>query len=296
VNRDAKAKRAQADGIVVPADTPAQPIDESELLNQIQAAGEHNASIETRKARREQAQRDVTDKKADATRWTESAGRRRDNIAEKIVDLERQIKELRGNGEKEAASMETQAANALDSASELQRKIDQAEPLPDPINVTSLRFDLDKAILINTQVSRREQRNKVTVEALALERQVAELTKRMDGRETQKREAIQKAKMPIPGLGFGAGIVTYDGLPLDQASDAEQLRISVSIVMAANPKLRVIRIKDGSLLDDDSMAIITQMAGEREFQVWIERVDSSGKIGIVMEDGEVVADNQGAVQ
>ena len=44
INRDAKAQRAQAEGILVPAGTPAEPIDEGEFLNKIQAAGEHNAA------------------------------------------------------------------------------------------------------------------------------------------------------------------------------------------------------------------------------------------------------------
>lgn len=50
---------------------------------------------------------------------------------------------------------------------------------------------------------------------------------------------------------------------------------------------------DGSLLDEDNMKIITDMAEEKDYQVWIEKVDSSGKIGIVIEDGEIKAINKG---
>ena len=35
-------------------------------------------------------------------------------------------------------------------------------------------------------------------------------------------------------------------------------------------------------------------AAEKDYQIWLERVDSSGKVGIVLEDGSVVADNQEA--
>ena len=34
------------------------------------------------------------------------------------------------------------------------------------------------------------------------------------------------------------------------------------------------------------------MAAAKGFQVWTERVDSSKKIGVVIEDGQVIADNQ----
>ena len=301
VNRDAKARRSQADAFVIPPDTPSKPIDESELLDRIQAAGEHNSMIETRKIAWERAQRDANDQKAEAVRYRESAARQRERYAERVAGLKEQIRKLemdiveaQASGETLAVSLDVSAVTALQSAAELEVKINHAEAPLAPINVTDLRTELDKAKGINADVSRRVQRDNVSVEALALESQVAELTKLMARREDEKREAIQNAEMPIPGLGFGAGVVTYNGLPFDQASDAEQLRISLSIAMAANPKLRVIRIKDGSLLDDDSMAIITEMAGEKDWQVWIERVDSSGKIGIVMEDGEVVADNQEA--
>ena len=98
--------------------------------------------------------------------------------------------------------------------------------------------------------------------------------------------------MPVAGLSLGNGIVMLDGLPLEQASDAQQLRLSVAVAMSANPKLRVIRIRDGSLLDEDGMALLAEMAKDREYQVWIEKVDSTGSVGVVMVDGEVAADHQ----
>ena len=120
----------------------------------------------------------------------------------------------------------------------------------------------------------------------------ATITAAMESRTKQIANAMAEANMPIPGLSLTAGTVMLNGLPFDQASDAERLRASVAIAMAGNPQLRVIRIKDGSLLDDGGIQMIADLAKENDYQVWLERVDSTGKIGIVMEDGEVVADNQ----
>ena len=58
------------------------------------------------------------------------------------------------------------------------------------------------------------------------------------------------------------------------------------------PDLRIIRIMDGSLLDSESLEVIRKAAVEKDYQVWIESVDETGKIGIVIEDGQIVADNQ----
>ena len=54
--------------------------------------------------------------------------------------------------------------------------------------------------------------------------------------------------------------------------------------MKANPELRVLLIKDGSLLDADNLALIAAMAETDDYQVWIERVET-GEGGVVMEDG-----------
>jgi hypothetical protein len=81
--------------------------------------------------------------------------------------------------------------------------------------------------------------------------------------------------------------VLLNGVPFEQASDAERLRASIAIAAAMNPKLRVIRVRDGSLLDDEAMALLSGFASENDFQIWIERVDSSGRVGFVMEDGHL---------
>jgi hypothetical protein len=109
----------------------------------------------------------------------------------------------------------------------------------------------------------------------------------MDERTKTKTAAIAAAKMPIEGLALEGGRVLFKGIPLDQASSAEQLRVSTAIAMSSNPELRVIRIKDGSLLDPDGMTMLKGMAKENDFQIWIERVADSDPIAIVIEDGNV---------
>jgi hypothetical protein len=61
--------------------------------------------------------------------------------------------------------------------------------------------------------------------------------------------------------------------------------------MAENPRLRIVRITNGSLLDADSMAEVHRMAAEHEFQVWLERVangPSGSANAVYIEDGEAV--------
>lgn len=102
-----------------------------------------------------------------------------------------------------------------------------------------------------------------------------------------KTNLLSKAKFPLDGLGVQDGIVTFNDIPLSQASDAEQLLVSTKIAMSLNPKIRVIRIRDGSLLDDDSMALLEKLANENDFQIWIEIVSSEPGGGVYIFDGEV---------
>ena len=67
------------------------------------------------------------------------------------------------------------------------------------------------------------------------------------------------------------------------------LMVSLGISMALNPTLRVLRIKDGSLLDAHNREIIKSMIKEKDYQVWFESVGPDGKVGIYIEEGKIVS-------
>lgn len=116
-------------------------------------------------------------------------------------------------------------------------------------------------------------------------------TESLQALKTNRQNWLAKATLPVDGLGFDfeAPCVTYNGLPLQQASSSEQLKVGTAIAMAQNPELRVIRVSDGNCLDKASFAMLADMAAENEFQLWIEKVDETGDIGFYIEAGKVVA-------
>jgi ABC-type histidine transport system ATPase subunit len=140
----------------------------------------------------------------------------------------------------------------------------------------------------NAQIREARARAQLKKQLNAQQAQVDALTTHLREIDERKANAIAEASMPIDGLAFDDTGVTYGGVPLKQCSAAEQLRVSIAMAMALNPTVRVIRITDGSLLDSSNMALIAEMAAERDFQVWIERVDESGRVGVLIEDGQVV--------
>jgi hypothetical protein len=119
----------------------------------------------------------------------------------------------------------------------------------------------------------------------------SECTAKLDAIARYKTELMERTDFPVSGLDFRNGKVVYNGVPINQASTAEKLRVGMAIAMALNPRLRIIRIEDGSLLDRESWRVIEEMARQGDYQVWIETVADEPGQGIYIYDGQVVGDN-----
>jgi len=154
-------------------------------------------------------------------------------------------------------------------------------------DITALEAQLDTLEATNRTVRTNAAIARATAEKTDLADQYEELTAAIAETDKEKADALAKATFPVAGLGFDDNGVTYQGVPFSQASSAEQIRVSLAMAMALNPKLRVIRILDGSLLDAENLALITDMAAAQDYQIWVERVADGSGVGIVIEDGSV---------
>lgn len=141
---------------------------------------------------------------------------------------------------------------------------------------------------VNSKVRQNRKRQELLSEAATIKATADELTRQIEAIDAAKAQAMAGAKWPVPGLGFSDTGVTFQGLPLEQASSAEQLRVSVAIGLAFNPKLKVLLIRDGSLLDENSLTIVAKMAADANGQVWIERVSNGKECQVIIEDGAIV--------
>jgi hypothetical protein len=112
---------------------------------------------------------------------------------------------------------------------------------------------LNNSEQINKNVRLLKQYNSDTLAFETYQKNVETLNSRLEQMDKQKNDAIESANFPISG----------------------------------NPNLRVIIIKEGSLLDHKNLELVKQMVKDKDYQLWIECVDDSGKLGIVIEDGQV---------
>lgn len=139
----------------------------------------------------------------------------------------------------------------------------------------------------NRQVRENADRAKALESLKQARNSAQQCTDALAGIDALKAERLAAVKFPVPGLGFGELGPTMDGVPLEQASSAQQLRVSVAIGAALNPELRVLLVREGAFLDDESMALLAQFAEEHDVQVWVERVSDRDPGAIIIEDGEV---------
>jgi recombinational DNA repair ATPase RecF len=267
VNRDLKQQEAVLAKIAVPApDLPTSELSAAAILAAIQAAQDTRLQNATQRQQ-------LTALRDEAT----AAKKGLDDLEQTIRDLETRLQAVRAEREEKQQAYTALLTRGRELAATVRILVDpDLSPLQEQLTTIEERKEA-----IRTGQKYRTQ----TAEVARLQRESTALTAQLERIKDTKDTALRQAKFPIEGLGFSEAGVTFNGLPFHQAASSQQLRISLAIAMALNPTLRVIRIPDGSLLDDENMEIIRSMAREKDYQIWIEVVGH--KVGIQIEDGLV---------
>lgn len=203
-----------------------------------------------------------------------------------LIQAEETVKKMEA-GLRQAQAVLAQRQTALEAAAEAVRRADEATAtaqaaMEDPAPLTARVGAWQETARLC-----REAKAKREIEEQWLDKQkfAADLTRAILAVDEKKRQAVAAAKFPVVGLSIGEAGVTFNGVPFQQASSAEQLRASVAIGLALNPKLKVMIVRDGSLLDEDGLLLLADLANEHDAQVWVERVGKGAECSFVIEDG-----------
>ena len=254
INRDVKVCETRLSNMQIPDNAPTERVDVAVLVDKVNEINAANSTVQQKQRMRQTLLAD------NVRRGDETA-----RLKARLAEIERETEQA--NGQIKAITEYLQG-HKIQDASAYSEKIKQAEQ-------------------INSIMDLRDNR---TLEEKALrtaQKTADELTAQMQRLQERKRAAIESAKLPVAGLEFGEGELLLNGVPLAQLSAAEQLKLSMDIAMAENPKLRVILLKDASLLDAQNMEYIRTRAEAEGYQIWAERVASDGAVGFVIEDGEL---------
>lgn len=194
--------------------------------------------------------------------------------ASEVASLTAKIAELTGALESWTQTLEARTASLAG--------------LPEPANTTALEAQLATVEEANADIRANNTARAQSAAKEALRTKYDGLTAEIKALEARKAEGLAKADMPIEGLTFDDEGVLYQGVPFSRASGREQLIVSCAMIMATNPEIRVIVIRDGNVLDMEGMQVLQDMAEATDFQIFIEIVaDVQGDHEHYFVDGEL---------
>lgn len=266
--RDAKQIEARVDAMVLHIGVPDEEVSVAELLAELERRNGSAAEKDRLERRASAAERDVL-----VNELAIRASRTR------VEQLEEELRKAREELADHERDLEVNRARYQECQAEA-----EVFTFPDPEEV---RTQLAAAEETNRKVRENRQHKQLERELREKERQVESLTSAIEAIDAQKAEQLAAAQFPVPGLGFDETGPTLNGIPLEQASQAERLRVSVAIGAALNPRVKVMLVRDGSLLDEESMRLLAELAEETGSQLWVERVGDGDASAIVIEDGMV---------
>ena len=188
---------------------------------------------------------------------------RRQVANKKREDLARDIKEH----VLEAESYEIQIAEAKKALAAVREETERRKKIFADMpwkNTDEITTKISEAEGVNRTIRQNRERAELEARWKRMDGIVGARTKALQKIDEQKAAQLKAAKPPVPGLSFDDSGVLYDGLPFDQASSAEQLRVSTAMGLAMSPELPVMLLRDGSLLDPANLKMIAEMAAEKD--------------------------------
>jgi len=262
-----RLKRGQAaraaEGAVTNAErpapgTPAEPVSTAELVAKLDEARAHN-------------------------RQGEHAKSLQNEYSNAIMDYDRRIEEL----ENQIIRLKSERLEIEEKRDVVMKEVDAFTP----IDTTDLEAQVQNVDEVNRNVQLGKIYRELEAEA---ERKRAEWeaadaeVKRI---QQQKADGLKEAVFPHPALSVSDDGVLYDGVPFSQANTASRNKAAFAIATAGNPDLRLVIVKEGDLLDEESLAEIDRIAAERGYTVLIERgrPDTGGLIATFVEMVDGVA-------
>lgn len=269
VNRSGKTMAARFETMVHRDDAPEEEVSVSALMTELQRRQAVNQRNEGVRGELDDLKRIVVTRENELEAAKIAAERLESQLSSARRDVEAS-KQGKANADRDVVvkSTEVKTLQGADEA-EMQQQIADSETVNQLV-----RMNVERAKL-ETELGAERAASAV----------LSDLIKDIDAKKQKMRE---EAEWPVADLGYDDDGVTLFDRPFDQASATEQREAAFGIVAALNPALKFAMIKDGSLLDDDSLADFSRLAAERGFQLFVERVGEGKECTIVISEGEVV--------
>lgn len=184
------------------------------------------------------------------------------------------------------AEVEMRLSKGKESAANLAAVMSPVDTAPIQAQIETAEQNQAAAHAAGQLVTRRKELQTKQDDHSALDFEIKDLRRK-------REEVLSTVEFPVDDLGYDVdnNRLTFNGLPLSQASAAMSFDVSVRLAMAQGAMIKVLYGREGSLLDEKNKARLCELAEERGWQVWLELVDDNPEGGgIYIEDGVATGD------
>jgi hypothetical protein len=262
VNRELKTLQAQLDKMPSYPEMPEEEVSVKDLMAEYERRNKVNSENTTQRQ-----------KLLDLDAGVESLQGDIKGIEEQITNLQAKIVKKR-----------EQLSGFEKSYSETKAKVDALQDL----NCAEIKVQITDAER-KSGLIRANKKREETAGSLDLKKAESEaLTNVIQEIDDKKVKMLAEANFPVPGLGFNESDATFDGIPWGQLSEAQAIDISTEMGFALHPKIRMLLIRHGSLLDAKHQEVVRQRAIAHKGQIFMEIVSTDPeKCSLIIEDGMV---------
>lgn len=170
--------------------------------------------------------------------------------------------------EKETAFSDAEAAGEDELTDELERNIANVEEIN-----RKVRANLDKA---KAEDDAKEYADKYNL-----------LTESIEDVRKQKKDLLNGADLPLPGLSVEDGELLYNGQRWDNMSGSQRLVVAAAIVRKLNPKCGFVLMDKLEQMDLKTLEEFGKWLEREDMQVIATRVSTGEECSVIIEDGYI---------
>jgi DNA repair exonuclease SbcCD ATPase subunit len=246
-----------------------EPVVLSDILSEIEKVDDSNRKIRRERSAIEVMEGDVATNRVAINKAAATIDHYREAI--KVLEEEIETKEKLNAGLENEITKRKNALPEEEDTSALRQQVSDAEE----VNAKAKNYEMYKSVC----ATEREAQKKVDAINSKMEKLLAD-----------REEIIKNSKLPFKNVEFDKDLgLIIAGVPFDDMSSAQQIKIMSRIYIESNPELRVIYIKDGSLLDPETLRQIAGMSELKDYQFLVEIVDEV-EGSIIMREGRLIDD------
>ncbi len=204
---------------------------------------------------------------------------------DRAYELEIRRNELAERINRTRGQLDKMTAELADLEKEVETAYKTAEELHDE-STAELEENLRSIEEINRKVRANLDREKAEADAEEYARMYDDLTEKLSSIRQQKKDLLEGADLPLPGLSVENGELTYNGKNWDCLSSSQQLKIATAIVRKLNPECGFVLLDKLEQMDNDTLSEFAAWLENENLQAIATRVSTGDECSVIIEDGK----------